>query len=383
MLSDRDLLARLVAFASVSRVSNRPIADELRNYLDRPGVRITDMAMPGSDKVNLVIESGPPSRDRGGLVLSGHMDVVPAEEANWKSDPFQLRYDGVNWYGRGTCDMKASVAMATNLFIESLGAKLTQPLVLILTCDEEVGSLGAQHVAQHWPRDQALPRSVLVGEPTSLRAVRMHKGHLTMKIEVRGKAAHSGSPQLGRNAIEAAIPLLQRLKVLRSNLEMVRVETSRYFSEVPFPVLNLARVHAGDALNVVPASCIIELGLRLLPGQDSKETMQNINAVVVATKTEEDVEMSLQALNDNPPMLTSDDAPLHRALCAMLSQRETHGVSFASDGGPLRRDLGLDCVLFGPGNIEVAHRANEHVPIAEVARARQTVAALIHQFCMS
>src|SRR5688572_13754062 len=161
-LTDADLLARLVAFDSTSRNSNLPIADFLCEVLDRPGVRIDRNLSPDGSKVNLIAWCGPaPREDRAGLVLSGHMDVVPAGEAGWRSDPFTLADEGDRWVARGACDMKGFLAVAANLAAEMRPERWRAPLALVFTYDEEVGTLGAKRLTESFPEAGALPRSAI------------------------------------------------------------------------------------------------------------------------------------------------------------------------------------------------------------------------------
>lgn len=386
-LATRELLARLISFESVSSAGNLPIAEFLCEYLDRPGVRIEREPSADGSKVNLVISAGPMPRDRSGLILSGHLDVVPADEPDWKSGPFELTERGGAYYGRGAADMKGFIALAANLLVERSTARLEHPLVLLLTCDEELGSLGAQHLASGWPADRPLPCNAIIGEPTLLRVVRMHKGHLKVRITVRGKPAHSGSPHLGVNAIEPGARVITALAALRAALASERADTSRFFESVPFAVLNVARVQGGEAVNVIPAACAIDVGLRLLPGSDSAGAVERVRQAVFRTLPEPDsaarsaARATVDLVNDNPPLLTDEASHVCRALCAATGQTETIGVSFASDGGVLKRELGIDCVLFGPGSIEVAHRANEFVPIDELNRAERTLTDVISRLC--
>jgi acetylornithine deacetylase len=381
-LTDDDLLARLVGHDSTSRRSNRPVADFVCDYLDRPACVIERHESADGEKVEVVARVGPePGPDRGGLVLSGHLDVVPADEPEWESDPFVLREADGRWYGRGTCDMKGFVALAVNRLAALEPDGLAAPLVLVLTSDEELGSLGAQRLAATRPADPPLPVAAVIGEPTSLRVVRMHKGHLTFRITARGRSAHSGSPHLGRNAIEPAARVVTALGALREERARVRADTSVCFPEVPFPVLNVARVSGGTANNVVPERCVVHVGVRLLPGMDTAEPIRRVRDLVAEAAGEDEV--AVEVLNDNPPMLLDEGAAINRTLCRLVGQTQTHGVSYASDAGVLRRDLGMECVLYGPGTIEVAHRPNEHVPIDEVRTAGATLDELVNGACRS
>lgn len=382
VLCDKDLLSRLVAFDSTSTKSNLPIADFVCEYLDRPNVAITRNLSEDGSKVNVVVATGVDGAgdDGGGLVLCGHLDVVPAAEDGWNSDPFTLTELNETYVGRGACDMKGSVALAMNVFARVDVDRLTHPLVLLFTYDEELGSLGAQRFADTRSSDQPLPPNVLVGEPTSLRAVRMHKGHLTMRITVRGKAAHSGSPHLGVNAIEAAAAVVRSLSKLAVQFKQQRIDSGRFFREVPFPVLNVAQISGGTAINIVPDRCVVDLGIRPLPGMNPQAMIEWIKDTVA--KSDPHGNINIEVLNVNPPLSLEETAPIYAALSGLLSQTQSYAVSYASDAGVLQA-MGLQCVLFGPGSIEVAHRPNEYVPIDEFNRARSIIERLVARFCMS
>jgi len=379
LLTDRDLLARLVGFDSTSSRSNLPIADFVCNYLDRSGVRVERQPGPDDTKVNVIAFAGPDA-GTGGLTFSGHLDVVPAEEPGWNTKPFRMAEVEQCYVGRGTCDMKGSVALAMNLLASADPQQLRQPLALLLTFDEELGSLGAQHFARTWPADRPLPVNVVVGEPTSLRAVRMHKGHLWMEVTIHGTAAHSGSPHLGHNAIEAGARVVTALARLADVFKQKRSDNSRYFSTVPFTVLNVGRIAGGTAVNVIPDRCVIDLGLRLLPGMNIEAAIEWVRDAV--TKADPRSRITIEVRNNNPPMLLDTDAAIHTTLCEQLGQNQSYGVSFASDAGVLG-DLGMQCVLFGPGSIEAAHKPNEFVPINEFNRAGVILRQLVTQFCLS
>ena len=394
VLSDTDLLARLVAFDTTSRNSNLPLADFLCGYLDRPGVRLIRQPSPDGTKANLIAWLGPEPvshgeiggiGDRPGLVLSGHMDVVPAEEADWRSDPFTLTDGGDRWVARGACDMKGFLAVAANAMaaLTSSGATpLRAPLALVFTYDEEVGTLGARHLLESYPEGRLLPRSAIIGEPTSLRVARAHKGHLKLRITLHGRSAHSGYPHLGLNAIEPAGRVIGALAALRRTFEGEHEPHAELFPEVPFVPLNVGTVHGGSAINVVPDRCIVEVGVRPLPGMDSAMLAERVRQAVLAelSGTSFEAPPEIEILSDSPPMLLDEQSPIHRHLSALVGQPAGATVSFATDAGWLQR-LGLDCAIFGPGTIEVAHKPNEHVPKAELARAQDLIAVTVRRFC--
>ncbi len=403
-LSDTDLLARLVGFDTTSHRSNLDLARWVADYLDRPGVTVADHLSPDGDKANLLVRVGPPAEEGRGLVLSGHMDVVPALEAGWSSDPFRLTDGGDRLLARGSADMKGFLALATNLARRLDPASLTGPLVLLFTYDEEVGTLGARQLVEDWPASPArerigpLPRAAVIGEPTELRPVRLHKGHLKLRFVVTGRSAHSGYPHLGVNAIEAAGRAVAALSRLRRELEGERAPSSPHFPAVPYAALNVGTIAGGSAINVVPDRCVLEVGARVLPGMDSAELEHRVREAVAAAVGDwaleagsEDgdpveVPVAAELLSDSPPLETPADAPLHRHLCATLGRDRTtggepdEGVSYATDAGWLSR-LGLDCVIFGPGSIEVAHRPDEYVPKADLAAAGEHLDGLVERFC--
>src|SRR3954464_15613532 len=279
-LSDAELLACLVGFDTTSRNSNLPIADFLCGYLDRPGARLARNSSADGTKANVIAWLGPePAGDRRGLVLSGHMDVVPAEEDGWRHDPFHLADEGDRWVGRGSCDMKGFLALAANLTAEADPRSWRAPLALVFTYDEEVGTLGAKRLTESFPEAERLPRSAVIGEPTSLRVARTHKGHTKLRITLKGVSAHSGYPHLGVNAIEPAGRVVEALAGLRRALEQEEVPYAELFPEVPYVPLNVGTIHGGSAINVVPDRCVVEVGLRPLPGMAGRATEALVDRV--------------------------------------------------------------------------------------------------------
>jgi len=379
LLSDAELLSRLVGFDSTSRNSNLPIADFLCDYLDRPGVRIARNPSPDGLKTNVIAWLGPePDGDRRGLVLSGHMDVVPAEEEGWRHDPFSLADEGDRWVGRGSCDMKGFLALAANLSVGAKAERWRAPLALVFTYDEEVGTLGAKRLTESFPAAERLPRSAIIGEPTSLRVARTHKGHAKLRVALHGVSAHSGYPHLGANAIEPAGRVIVALTRLRRELEAERAPNRDLFPEVPYVPLNVGTIRGGSAINVVPDRCALEVGFRPLPGIPSEELFERVGRAARAAAAPFEPEIAL--LSDSPPLLLDEASPIHRHLCGLVGQQEGSSVSFATDAGWLQR-LGLDCAIFGPGSIEVAHKPNEFLPKNEFATARALLERTVRHFC--
>lgn len=373
-----DLFARLVACDTSGSGSTRPAAEAVADRLDAAGARVRLLPSPDGRQVNLRADFGPPvdPRTREGLLLCGHLDVVPAGEPDWSSDPFELVDRGDRWVGRGACDMKGFVALATTLAAATPAGRLRAPLALLFTYDEEVGMQGARDYLRRHAAGDSLPRATVIGEPTSLEVVRLHKGHLKLRVSIAGRASHSGTPQHGDNAIERMAPVVEGLAALRAELAAERPPLGEHFPEAPFVPLNVARIEGGVAINVVPDRCAIELGFRPMPGSDVEALRRRVEARIRDAAPGALVE----AVGYSEPLLTDEGATVHRELCALVGQGRSRGAPFATDGGPLST-LGLDVVIFGPGSIEVAHRADEFLPKAELERCGAHLAALVDRCC--
>lgn len=377
-LSDVDLLARLVSFDTTSRNSNLPIADFIGEYLDRSSVSILQNPSPDGTKTNLVVITG--NGDPGaGLLLSGHMDVVPADEDDWESDPFTLTERDGGLCGRGACDMKGFLAIVINRMAAVDSGRLRNTLALLLTYDEECGTLGARHFVETWSDAHPLPTDAIIGEPTSLRVVRMHKGFLEMRVTLAGTAAHSGYPHLGVSAIEPAGEVIRALVALRQELEDERPLYSDRFPEVPYAALNIGRVEGGTAINVVPDGCVVEIGIRIMPAMASEEIAERVREAV--QRALGSFPFELETLSDSPPMWLDEDTPVLEELCRRAGETDPGTVSYATDAGWLQT-AGHRCIIFGPGSIHVAHKPNEYVPVGELAQAAEIIDGVISFCCL-
>lgn len=378
-LSDPYLLARLVALDTARPNGNLPVIDVLSEYLDRPGVRLRRLPAPEGPKANLYVELGPePTGNREGLLLVGHTDVVPAGEPGWETDPFRLTVHGANLHGRGAADMKGFVAIAANLAAERDPASLRAPLALLFTYDEEVGTLGARRFAESWSERERLPLQAIVGEPTRLEVVRAHKGIVELRITVTGQSAHSGYPHLGRSAVEPLAAIVSALAALRRDLERERGDASAWFPEVPFVPLNVGTLRGGVAPNVIPDRAVAEVTVRPLPGMEVAPLVARVRDVV--SRAAGTAPWTMDVISESPPMQTAADAPLIGTLLEVTGQRESQTVSYATDAGWLQT-LGVQCAIFGPGDIATAHRPNEHVPLAELTKAREVLGRVIERSC--
>lgn len=369
-------LSRLVAWPTVS---NRPIVELAAHLAQRAedlGFRVTRFVPAGQPgKCSVVASIGPDDVDDG-LVISGHMDVVPTEGQPWSSDPFRVEERGGQLYGRGTADMKGFLAAVTVGLARVPRDAFRKRLVLIWTHDEEVGCLGSQALVEAWSAGP-MPKACWIGEPTGFRILRMHPGHVAVEVVVHGEAAHSSRPDLGVNAIEGAADVVREVRALAAELAS---EAAPDLPEMDRPVVavNVAEIAGGVAVNVVPDRCAVKIGYRPLPGRDPlavwerlRERIERIGLVA---------RWDGRVLRVTPSMYTPAGTPLEPLLDAHADDHRHGAASFATDGGNLAK-LGMQPLVFGPGAIEVAHMADEHIPIADLVRAVDVVEDVVRSRC--
>jgi acetylornithine deacetylase len=378
VLADRELLSRLVACDTSGSRGTVELVDLVSDYLDRPGIHHARQATADAARVNLVARCGRTSERRGdGLVLAAHADVVPAGEG-WRTPPFELTERDGSLFGRGAADMKGFLALALNAFLRRAERELAAPLVLIVTCDEELGALGARALAERWSPPVDLPRACLVGEPTRLVPARAHKGHLRLRLTAAGASAHSGFAGSGINAIEGLARAIVALGELAETLAAETPPGAELFPEAPYVTLNVGRIEGGTAINVVPARAVAEVGVRTFAATDTPSLVERIAAALGQDRR--GVRLTIETIGETPALMLGEASPILRVACELTGHERARGVPFGTDAGWLSR-LGLDCLVCGPGDIEVAHKPDEHIAIAELARGHEFVEGLIERFC--
>ena len=370
-------LRKLVGFRSVSNSPNLDICEWIATACTSFGF---DCELEKADhdpaKANVIATIGP--KTRGGLILSGHLDVVPTNGQPWKTDPFNLTEQNGRFYGRGTCDMKGFIASTlAALSLVDLN-KVHKPLVLIWTYDEEIGCKGSAHhlekrkVLQDW-----YPREALIGEPTDFHIFRMHPGHVSFRIMISGRAAHSSKPDLGHSAIKEATKLLNILNELEIDLQKER--RLENFFERPFVTFNIGTIKGGQAVNIVPDHCEIEVGYRPLPGDNPKEVFHRFSERLQSIdKSMSGIEVEIRSIT--PALLTDDDIPLKTLLMPHAATKTLGAASFATDAGNFA-GLGIKSLIFGPGSIDVAHRADEFIEGDALISTQGIIADIIRRRC--
>jgi acetylornithine deacetylase len=372
-------LSRLVAMPTVSDRPVTAIAAYLAQRAEDVGFEIRCFeTSPG--KVNLVALAGPDSG--GGLVLSGHMDVVPVEGQKWSADPFALRVDGDRLHGRGSCDMKGFIAAVVESLSPELVEALANPLALIWTHDEEVGCLGSAALAsQVQALDRPLPSLAWIGEPTGFKVCNLHPGHSAIEIHCSGRPAHSSRPELGLSAIRIAGQVIQRLEDFQRTLEGERDFEDQLDS--PWTILNIARIEGGSAINIIPEHCSIQVGIRPLPGQGISAIFQRMTEAIEPVRRAALAQggaLEILLGHSTPSLHTGRDCSLMPTLLEHASSPDPIGAPFATDGGNLAK-LGIESLIFGPGSIDQAHRADEYISAAQLFRTVDLVQEVVRSRC--
>lgn len=379
-----DGFAQLIATPSVSSVdprydmSNRPIVDLLAGWFADLGFSIDIHDVPGqSGKVNLIARLGSQAaaRDHGGLVLSGHTDTVPYDEKGWDSDPFRLTEKNGRLYGLGSSDMKCFFAIVTEVIKDMKLKSVRQPLTLLATADEESNMHGARALLDS---GVALGGQALIGEPTGLQPVCMHKGVMLATIRLTGRSGHSSDPSLGENALEGMHEVIKALLDWREELQADHRNSD---FRVPMPTMNLGRIRGGDNPNRICAECELGIDLRPLPGMKVSELKTELQQRVRVAVADRNLEVDFcETFDGIDAMHTPHDAEVVRK-AEELAGMAAGSVAFGTEG-PYLNALGMQTVILGPGDISVAHQSNEYLPLDRIAPMQRIVEGMIRHFCM-
>jgi acetylornithine deacetylase len=364
-----EILRTLVSFDTTSRRSNLALIAWVEAYLDGHGVSHRRVPSPDGGKSNLIASIGP---DReGGVVLSGHTDVVPVDGQDWSSDPWTLDVRDGRIHGRGTCDMKGFLALALAAVPALIAARPRRPVHLAFSYDEEIGCLGAPDMIEVIRRELPRPALVVVGEPTGMEAINGHKGINNFRVTVRGHEAHSSQTQIGVSAIMEAIPLLASLHDIAARLQRDADPASPFTPKGA--TLTIGLIHGGTAGNILARECWYQFDLRFLPGMDPQGVLAPFFAEVEALDTAlkarcPDAGAVIERLSDTPAFAPEPDGAAEafaRRLAGDNGPPRT--ASYAAEAGQFQQ-AGFSTVLCGPGSIEQAHQPDEYCEMAQFER---------------
>lgn len=376
----REMLAGLIEAPSVSSVSpefdmsNRPLAERIAGWLEGAGFAVEIQEIPGHPgKMNVI---GTLGRGPGGLVLAGHMDTVPYDHDQWDSDPFKLAERGGRYYGLGIADMKGFIALAIEAAARHQAQELKQPLTVLATADEESSMCGGRALAE---AGKPKARYAVIGEPTLLKPVHMHKGILMEAVKVIGHSGHSSDPALGRNALEGMHKAVAGLLEFRGELQ--HRHRDEHF-KVPVPTLNLGHIKGGDNPNRICPDCELHFDIRILPGMTVDAVRAEARARLTEALNGSGFELEFRSLfRGSDPLTTPGTSELVKA-AEQLTGHKSEAVAFATEG-PFLQQLGMQTVILGPGDIAVAHQPNESLPLASIEPTLRILEQFIQRFCIA
>ena len=377
-----EILRRLIAFPTVSRDSNLELIEFASAHLEAAGAATRLTYDDDRRKANLFATLGPAGK--GGIVLSGHTDVVPVDGQAWASDPFTLVERDGRYYGRGCADMKSFVAVVLEFAPEFARRRLKQPLHIALTYDEEVGCLGVGRLVEDLAAAGIRPDACIVGEPTLMRPVIAHKGKVGYRCSVRGLSCHSAYAPQGVNAVEAAAEAIAYLKrMARRHRDSGPYD--RGF-DIAHTTVHTGVIHGGTALNIVPNECVFDFEFRNLPGDDPAamfaEFRQYVSASIEPEMRAVDAAcgFSIETLSAMPVLANAPEAEIVGLAQELSGNHEFGKVSFGTEAAHFQR-RGIPAVVCGPGSIAQAHKADEYVEIEQVLKCEEFMRRLMVRIC--
>lgn len=373
------MLRALIAAPSISSTtpewdqSNLTVIEHLHTWLDALGFNCEVMPVPNEPtKANLIatLGSGP-----GGLVLSGHTDTVPCDPELWRSDPFRVVERDQRLYGLGTCDMKGFLALAIEAAKAFVDTPLKQPLIILATADEESSMSGARALAE---AGRPKARAAVIGEPSSLRPVRMHKGMMMEAVRIEGRSGHSSDPSLGANALDAMHQVLSELSAFRNEL---KTQHRNADFRVDFPTMNFGCIHGGDNPNRICGHCELEFDLRPLPGMSIEGLRDAIDRRLSTFGERFGVILETRPLFPGIPAFETPAGSQLVALAEKLTGHPAQSVAYGTEA-PFLQQLGMDTIVMGPGSIDQAHQPDEYLALDQIRPTIDILRKMIERYCL-
>ncbi|KQZ62156.1 acetylornithine deacetylase [Rhizobium sp. Root149] len=369
-----EILKALVGFPSVVGTSNDAIVEWIRSYLEGFGILAHVLPGPEGDRANLFASIGP--SDKAGYILSGHMDVVPAQETTWTGDPFVLRIDGERLYGRGTTDMKGFLAAVLASVPALVALPLIRPIHLAFSYDEEAGCRGVPHLLSRLPKLCVPPLGAVIGEPSGMRPILAHKGKAAARIVLRGRSGHSSRPDLGVNAVHAMAPVLQ------ATVSAAHALANGPFDPIfdpPYSSLQAGLIQGGQALNIIADHCTLDIETRAISGIDPATLLEPIRMVAEALRTS-GIGVEWEELSAYPALSLARHTDLANLLAELTDQEPLAAVSYGTEAG-LFQAAGVDAIICGPGDISRAHKPDEFILTRELSACQSMIEALGKRCC--
>lgn len=373
-----ELYQQLILAPSISStessldVSNKAVIDLLATWFGELGFHIHISEVPNCvGKYNLVATYG---CGNGGLLLAGHTDTVPFDDGLWSKDPFQLTEQDNKWFGLGSIDMKGFFAFVIEACKNIELNQLSQPLRILATADEETTMAGARAIAES---ATFKPKFAVIGEPTGMVPVFMHKGHMSEAIRITGRSGHSSDPANGINAIEIMHQVTGQLLKLQQKLK--QQYACDHFA-IPQPTLNFGHVHGGDSPNRICGSCELHIDMRPIPGVTPEDLFLLLNQALLPVQQQWPGAVDIYHLHEPIPAYSCDTSSELIKLAEQLTGETAIPVNYCTEA-PFIQQLGCDTIVMGPGSIAQAHQPDEYLDMASIKPTQQTIEKLITEVC--
>jgi acetylornithine deacetylase len=380
-MTTEEILAALIRFDTTSRESNIPLIAWVEDYLDSFGIPHLRVDYENGRKTNLYATIGPDVA--GGVVLSGHTDVVPVDGQAWTTHPFEMTARDGKLYARGSADMKGFLAVALAMVPAFKFRALKKPIHLAFSCDEEVGCRGVRPLIAHIRDHLKKPGMAIIGEPSSMQVVNAHKGATRFQTDVTGHEAHSALTDQGVNAIMVAGEIIHEISRLREELIAIGDPTGRF--NPPYSTIHIGMINGGTAQNIVPKTCEFGWETRLLPTADRAFVPDRI--ALLQRKLEPAMKavsvlagVSTTRVNDVPGLTPEDNSPAENLALHCSHTNGTQTVSFCTEAG-LFQEIGIPAVICGPGNIEQAHKPDEFIETSQLQACEVFMTRLADRCC--
>ena len=378
-LSARQILERLVAFPTVSRDSNLALVDWAEDFLAGHGIAAHRVCDETGQKASLFANVGPMAP--GGILLSGHTDVVPVDGQAWTSDPWTVTERDGRLYGRGTCDMKGFDALALSAVPLALERGLKRPLQVVLTHDEEIGCIGAPLVIPHVLKTLPKAAAVIVGEPSMMDCVTGHKGGIAFWVRVRGVPVHSSMMHKGVNAIMEAARLIDWANAENARLWAAKPSDLAAVFDPPFTTVHVGTITGGTAQNITAEDCVFDFGYRVVPGEDPQEhrarflaRVAEVQADMQRVRPESRIEVTDRFRV--PALQPETDGAAEALVRGITGDNGRHVVSYGTESGQYQEG-GYSAVVCGPGDIAQAHQADEFLSLEQLAKGEAFIARIL------
>ena len=377
-MDTRQILERLIAFDTVSSNPNRALMDFVAGLLAEAGIAARLVPDASGGKANLWATVGP--GDRGGVMLSGHTDVVPVEGQAWTKPPFRLTEAEGRLYGRGTADMKGFVAAAVAAMLRAAARDLKVPLHLALSYDEEVGCMGVRSLIDILAAAPVKPAMCIVGEPTGMQVATGHKGKVALRATCTGREGHSALAPLALNALHLAADFIGVLRSCQARIADLGPFDGDY--DVPYTTVHAGKMQGGVQVNIVPQSATVDFEIRSLAGTDVEALIADLRAGAEAIVAPlrgafPEAAITVERLWDYPGLGTPTDAGVVRFVQSLTGANGTMKVAFGTEGGLFDARLGVPTVICGPGSMAQGHKPDEFVTVEQMARCEAMLDALL------